>query len=65
MDRDKRIQQALCALRGIRQRYEAGRNTGSDHMRPCNLQVTLDYGDMLWIAAAIEALERTITVEAT
>ena len=65
MDRDKRIQQALCALRGIRQRYEAGRNNGSDYVRPCNLQVTLDYADMLWIAAAIEALERTVAVDAT
>jgi hypothetical protein len=65
LDRDKRVQQALCALRGIRQRYEARRNASSDYARPCNLQVTLDYADMLWIAAAIEALERAVTVDAT
>jgi hypothetical protein len=62
LDRVKGIQQALRTLRGLRQRYEAERDMGSEYVRP--LQVTLDYSDMLWITAVIEALENAGVVEA-
>ena len=55
---DQRLQQALRTLRAIRQRYEAGRNTGSGYVRACTVQVALGYADMLWITAAIDALEK-------
>jgi hypothetical protein len=60
---DQRLQQALRTLRGIRQRYETDRNVGSGYVRSCSVQVTLDYADMLWITAAIEALEKNSSRE--
>jgi hypothetical protein len=56
---NKRVEQALRTLRGIRQRYEAESKAGSGRMRSCTVQVALGYADMLWISAAIEALEKT------
>jgi len=58
---DDRLNQALRTLRAIRQRYETGRDAGSGYMRSYTVQVGLGYADMLWIAAAIEALERAAT----
>src|SRR5262249_54408870 len=58
---DDRLKQALRTLRAIRQRYETGRDAGSGCMRSYTVQVGLGYADMLWIAAAIEALERATT----
>ena len=57
---DQQLQQAVRTLRGIRQRYEAGRNAGSDYVRAYTLQVALGYADMIWLTAAIEALEKAI-----
>jgi hypothetical protein len=54
---DKRSEQALRTLRAIRQRYETESKAGSGRVRSHTLQVALGYADMLWIAAAIEALE--------
>jgi hypothetical protein len=56
---DRLKQQALRTLRAIRERYETGRDTGSDAVRSYSVQISLGYADMLWIAAAIEALEET------
>jgi hypothetical protein len=55
---DKRVEQALRTLRAIRQRYETESKAGSGRVRSYTLQVALGYADMLWIAAAIEALEK-------
>ena len=54
---DQQLQQAVRTLRAIRQRYEAGSNAGSGYVRSYSVQVALGYADMLWITAAIEALE--------
>jgi hypothetical protein len=54
------LQQALRTLRAIRQRYETGRSTSSDYVRSYSVQVALGYADMLWITAAIEALEKAV-----
>ena len=59
---DERFEQALRTLRAIRQRYAAGRNLG--YGRSYTVQVALGYGDMLWITAAIEALEKATTTSA-
>ena len=58
---DERLNQALRTLRAIRERYETGSAAGSGCIRSCKVQVSLDYADMLWIAAAIEALEMATT----
>ena len=55
---NKRVEQALRTLRAIRQRYEAESKAGSGRMRSYTVQVALGYADMLWISAAIEALEK-------
>jgi hypothetical protein len=54
---DERLNQALRTLRAIRQQYETGSDAGSGCIRSYTVQVDLGYADMLWIAAAIEALE--------
>ena len=54
------LQQALRTLRAIRQRYETGRKADSDYVRSYSVQVALGYADMLWITAAIEALEKAV-----
>ena len=51
------LQRAVRTLRAIRLRYEIGRNTHPD-VRFYSVQVAVDSGDMAWITAAIEALER-------
>ena len=55
---DKRIEQAVRSLRAIRQRYETESSAGSGRRRSHTVQVALGYADMLWITAAVEALER-------
>ncbi len=55
---DDRLKQAVRTLSAIRQRYEAGRQAGPGLVRGYTVQVSLGYGDMLWIAAAIRALEK-------
>jgi len=57
------LQVALSTLRGIRQRYETGRIARPDARR-YREHVVVDYSDMPWITAAIEALERAITSRA-
>lgn len=57
---NQQLQRALHALRGIRQRYETRRDVGSNHERSFILQLALDKADMLWIAATIDALEKTV-----
>ena len=58
------LQRASLVLRAIRQRYEAGRNAHPD-ARCYSVQVVMDYGDMAWISAVIEALDKTIAAAAT
>ena len=55
---DKRSEQALRTLRAIRQRYEAESKVRPGRVRSYTVQVAFGYADMLWIAAAIEALEK-------
>ena len=62
---DQQLQQAIRTLRGLRQRYEAGRNAGSDYVRAYSVQVALGYADMLWITAVIEALEKAAATSST
>ena len=59
---DEQFEQALRMLRAIRQRYAAGRNLG--YGRAYTVQVALGYSDMLWITAAIEALEKVSATSA-
>ena len=57
------LQRALRTLRAVRQRYETGRNAHADaHFY--SVHVVVDHGDVAWIAAAIEAVEKAITVGA-
>ena len=55
---NKRVEQALRTLRDIRQRYETESNASGGRRRSYTVQVALGYADMLWISAAIEALEK-------
>jgi len=54
------LQKAVRTLRAIRQRYETGRNARPD-ARCYSVQMAVGFGDMAWIAAAIEALETSVT----
>jgi len=54
------LQRAVRTLRAIRQRYVTGRNARPD-ARCYSVQVAIGYGDLAWIAAAIEALETSVT----
>jgi hypothetical protein len=58
------VQRAVLALRAIRQRYESGRNAHPD-VRGYSVHVVVDCGDMVWITAAIDALEKTVVAGAT
>ena len=58
---NKRLEQALRTLRAIRQRYETESDGSAGRKRSYSVQVALNYSDMLWITATIEALERTAT----
>jgi hypothetical protein len=62
---DQRLQHALRTLRGIRQRYESRRDVGSGYARSYSMQVALGHADMLWITAAIEALEKAVASRAS
>jgi hypothetical protein len=53
------LQRALRTLRAVRQRYETGRNAHAD-ARFYSVHVVVDHGDVAWIAAAIEAVEKAI-----
>ena len=55
---DTRLDQAIRTLRAIRRRYEAESDAVSGRRRSYTVQVALGYADMLWIAAAIDALEK-------
>ena len=55
---EEKLQQALRMLRAIRQRHETGRGV----MHSYTVHVALSNADMLWITAAIKALEKAITV---
>jgi hypothetical protein len=52
------LQQALRTLRAIRMRYEIDRQNSGARLR--NVTVSLSCADMLWVTAAIQALEKTI-----
>ena len=56
---DTRLDQAIRTLRAIRQRYETESDAGHGRKRSYAVQIALGYADMRWIAAAIEALEKT------
>jgi hypothetical protein len=58
---NKRLEQALRTLRAIRQRYETESDASSGRKRAYSVQVALNYSDMLWITATIEALEKSAT----
>jgi len=51
------LQRALRTLRAVRQRYETGRNAHLE-ARSYSVNVVVDHGDVAWITAAIEALEK-------
>ena len=52
------LQQALRTLRAIRLRYEIDRRNSDARLR--SVLVALSCADMLWISAAIEALQEAI-----
>lgn len=52
------LQQALCTLRAIRLRYEIDRRNSDSRSR--SVLVALSCADMLWVSAAVEALEKAI-----
>ena len=57
------LQRAVRTLRAVRQRYETGRNAHPD-ARSYSVHVVVDHGDVAWIAAAIEAVEKAIAAGA-
>ena len=57
------LQRALRTLRAVRQRYETGRNAHAD-ARFYGVHVVVDHGDVAWITAAIEAVEKAIAAGA-
>jgi hypothetical protein len=57
------LQRALRTLRAVRQRYETCRNAHAD-ARFYSVHVVVDHGDVAWIAAAIEAVEKAIAAGA-
>ena len=59
-ERRNSLQRAVRTLRAIRQRYETGRSAHPD-ARCYTVQIAVGYGDMAWIAAAIDALETRVT----
>ena len=58
---DKKFLYALRTLRGIRQRYDTERSADSDSGHAYTMHVALGSGDMHWLTAAIEALEKAIS----
>jgi hypothetical protein len=57
------LQRALRTLRAIRQRYETGRNAHAD-ARFYRSNIAIDHGDIAWVTAAIEAVEKAIAAGA-
>ena len=53
------LQRALRTLRAVRQRYETGRNA-HPNARSFSVNVVVDHGDVAWITASIEAVEKAI-----
>lgn len=51
------LQRALRTLRAVRQRYETGRTAHAEG-RSYSVHVVVDHGDVAWISAAIEAVEK-------
>jgi hypothetical protein len=58
------LQRALRTLRAVRQRYETGRSAHAD-ARFYSVHVVVDHGDVAWIAAAIEAVEKALAGRAS
>jgi hypothetical protein len=54
------LQRAVRILRAVRERYETGCDVHSAYVRAYSVQVALGCADMLWITAAIEALEKQL-----
>ena len=57
------LQRALSTLRAVRQRYETGHTSHPD-ARSYSVHVVVDHGDVAWITAAIEAVEKAIAAGA-
>lgn len=57
------LQRALRTLSGIRERYELGRYAHPD-LPFFRVQVVVDGGDVAWITATIETLEKVIAAVA-
>jgi hypothetical protein len=53
------LQHALRTLNAVRERYEVGRNDFPD-ARFYRVHVVVERGDLAWLAATIDALERAI-----
>ena len=51
---------AVRTLRGIRERYETEHKADSPHVRAHSVLVALGYADLVWLTAAIDALEKSI-----
>ena len=64
-DSQMNLHRAVRTLGALRERYETERNAGSGYMRSYTVQLALGYTDMLWVTAAIEALEKVIADSAT
>jgi hypothetical protein len=58
------LQRALRTLSAIRQRYELGHHVHAD-ARFYRVNVVVEGGDVAWISATIEALEKAIAAGAT
>jgi hypothetical protein len=58
------LQRALRTLNGIRERYELGRYA-HPNLPFFRVQVVVDGGDVAWITATIETLERIIATVAS
>jgi hypothetical protein len=58
------LRRALRTLRAVQQRYAVGRDS-HPAARCYTVQLALGSGDMLWVNAAIETLERAIAAETT
>jgi hypothetical protein len=64
-DSGESLKRAVRTLRAIRDRYEMGRNVDSTYACAYSVQVAFGQADMLWITAAIEAMEKAIAESAT
>jgi hypothetical protein len=64
LESEMSLQRASLTLRAIRQRCETGHNAHSGS-RFYSVAVAVDYGDMAWITAAIEAVEKALAGRAS